>query len=156
MFEEPLRVADRIKIAELCARYTHHYDNRELEAFVDLFTEEGVMQLGPEGFARGREDLRTAIAATMDFVDFACHFVSDLIIEFMGEATARGTSRFSVHCGHEPTIQGAGTYHDDYVLTDHGWRFASRTMSFFYMGHAGVPWPTVPPPLAPTVAAAGE
>jgi ketosteroid isomerase-like protein len=149
MSDDPLRLADRIAIAELRARYTHHYDDHDLDAFVELFADDALMQLGPIGWARGRADIRAAIAGTMATVDFACHFTGDEITEFTSDDTALGTSRFAVHCGHSPVIQGAGTYRDEYRRTPDGWRFASRTISFFYMGTPTAQWPPTPPPLGP-------
>jgi ketosteroid isomerase-like protein len=141
------RLADRIALHELRARYTHYYDRADLGEFVALFTEDGVLQLGPAGFARGHDELRAALAAPMQTAAFACHFTSDEITEFTGDHTARGTSRFAVHYGRSPDIQGAGTYHDEYRRTADGWRFVSRTISFFYMGPRGLAWPPTPPPV---------
>jgi ketosteroid isomerase-like protein len=141
------RLADLIELHELRARYTHHYDGGDLDAFVALFTDDGVLQLGPAGFARGHDELRAALAAPMKTASFACHFTSDEITELTGNDTARGTSRFAVHYGRSPDIQGAGTYHDEYRRRAAGWRFASRTISFFYMGPRGLAWPPTPPPI---------
>ena len=145
--DDPSRLADRIALHELRARYTHLYDGGDLEGFVGLFTGDGVLQLGPAGFARGHDELRAALAAPMETAAFACHFTSDEISEFTGDDTARGTSRFAVHYGRSPDIQGAGTYHDEYRRTGEGWRFTSRTISFFYLGPRGLAWPPTPPPI---------
>jgi ketosteroid isomerase-like protein len=149
MPDDPLRLADRLAIQELRARYTHHYDDGDLEAFVALFAEDGVLQLGPAGYARGHDELRAALAGPMAAAEFACHFTTDEITEFTGPDRARGTCRFALHYGRAPDIQGAGTYHDEYVRTGGGWRFASRTISFFYMGPRSTPWPPTPPPVTP-------
>jgi hypothetical protein len=142
-----LRLGDRIALHELRARYTLHYDAGELDAFVALFVDDGMLQLGPVGFARGHDALRTALAGPMADADFACHFTTDEITEFTGDDTARGICRFAVHHGRTPNIQGAGTYHDEYRRTAEGWRFVSRTISFFYMGVRETEWPATPPPL---------
>jgi hypothetical protein len=147
MSDDTLRLADRIALHELRARYTLHYDAGELDAFVALFATDGMLQLGPVGFAHGHEQLRTALAGPMADADFACHFTTDEITEFTGDDTARGVCRFAVHHGRSPNIQGAGTYTDEYRRTDDGWRFVSRTISFFYMGVRETEWPATPPPL---------
>jgi ketosteroid isomerase-like protein len=149
-------LADLLALHELRARYTHYYDGGDLEKFVALFTDDGVLQLGPAGFARGHDQLRAALATPMQTASFACHFTSDEITEFTGADTARGTSRFAVHYGRSPDIQGAGTYHDEYRRTAHGWRFASRTISFFYMGPRDLAWPPTPPPISMTDAHDGR
>ena len=147
MPDDPNRLADRIALHELRARYTHHYDGADLEKFVALFADDGMLQLGPTGFARGHTELRAALAAPMATAAFACHFTTDEITEFTGDDSARGTSRFAVHYGRSPDIQGAGTYHDEYRRTPEGWRFVSRTISFFYMGPRATEWPPTPPPV---------
>jgi hypothetical protein len=151
MPDDPTRLADRLALHELRARYTHYYDSADLDAFVALFTDDGMLQLGPAGFARGHTELRAALAAPMATAAFACHFTTDAITEFTGDDTARGTSRFAVHYGRSPDIQGAGTYHDEYRRTSLGeWRFVSRTISFFYMGPRATEWPPTPPPITDT------
>jgi len=148
MPDDPTRFADRLALHELRARYTHRYDGADLDGFVALFTEDGMLQLGPAGFARGHDELRAALAAPMATAAFACHFTTDEITEFTGDDTARGTSRFAVHYGRSPDIQGAGTYHDEYRRTSPGeWRFVSRTISFFYMGPRATEWPPTPLPI---------
>lgn len=141
------RLADREALRELRARYTHTYDAGRLDDFLGLFVEDGVLQLGPMGFAEGREQMRSALSGPMQNAAFAVHFTTDEITEFTGPDTARGTSRFSVHYGREPNVEGAGTYHDEYRRTPDGWRFLSRTIDFFYMGPRATEWPMTPPRL---------
>jgi hypothetical protein len=143
------RLGDGEALRELRARYTHTYDSGQLENFLDLFVKEGVLQLGPMGFAEGREQMRAALAGPMANAAFAVHFTTDEITEFTGPDSARGTSRFAVHYGRQPDIEGAGTYHDEYLRTADGWRFVSRTIDFFYMGPRGLAWPMTPPKLSP-------
>jgi ketosteroid isomerase-like protein len=147
MSDDAFRLADRLALHELRARYTHHYDDGDLDAFVALFSDDGMLQLGPVGFARGHDQLRAGLEGPMRDADFACHFTTDEMTEFTGPDTARGVCRFAVHHGRSPDIQGAGTYHDEYRRTDDGWRFVSRTISFFYMGPRETEWPPTPPPL---------
>jgi len=141
--DDPARLADRDAVRELRARYSLTYDAGQLDAFCDLFTEDAVLQLGILGPVSGREAIRAALAGLMPAADFVAHFTSDDVTEFTGDDTARGTSRFAVHYGRNPNMQGAGTYHDEYRRTAAGWRFTSRTIEFFYMGPRGE-WPPAP------------
>ena len=143
MDNDHARLGDRDALRELRARYSLTYDSGQLEAFLDLFTEDAVLQLGTLGFASGRDAIRSALEAPMAAADFVAHFTSDEVTEFTGDDMARGTSRFAVHYGRDPNIQGAGTYHDEYRRTPQGWRFTSRTIDFFYMGMRGE-WPPTP------------
>lgn len=145
--EDPLRLADRIAIHELRARYNHHYDDRELDAFIALFAADGLLQLAYVGWARGHDELRAALAEPMERADFAAHFTTDELTEFTGPDTATGKSRFAVNTGRQPNIEGAGTYHDEYVRTPDGWRFQSRRISFFYMGPRATEFAPAAPPI---------
>jgi ketosteroid isomerase-like protein len=147
--DDPTRLADRLAIHELRAGYTHHYDSGDLDRFVALFAEDGLLQLAYAGWARGHDELRAKLAPAMAMAAFAIHFTTDELTTFTGPDTATGTSRFAVHHGRSPDIEGAGTYHDEYVRTPDGWRIASRRISFFYMGERAVPYAAAPPTAPP-------
>ena len=144
---DDLRLDDREALRELRARYTHTYDGKDLEGFCDLFTEDGVLQLGPVGFAEGRQAIGDTLGLAMLSDNWACHFTTDELTEFTAADTATGTSRFAVHYGRTPNMMGAGTYRDEYRREAGRWRIALRTIDFFYMGEPAVAWPPTPPPL---------
>jgi uncharacterized protein (TIGR02246 family) len=141
------RLADREALRELRARYSHYWDDGNAEAFIKLFTEDGVLQAATAGLVTGREQLRRMVAASIGRMEFTIHFTTDEVTEFTGEDTATGFCRFAVHTGRTPNMQGAGTYVDEYRRTSEGWRFLSRRQRFFYMGEANVPWPPTPMPV---------
>ena len=148
------RLVDQLAIHEVRARYNHFYDSKDLEGFLSIFTDDGLLQLGPAGWAKGKDELRAALAGPMMAADFAAHFTTDEMTEFTGPDTARGTSRFAVHTGRDPAIEGAGTYHDTYRRLDGEWKLSSRTIEFFYFGPRAVGFPdrpVVPPPPAGTL-----
>src|SRR6516162_4989877 len=47
MPDDSTRLTDRLALHELRARYTHCYDGADLDGFVALFTDDGMLQLGP-------------------------------------------------------------------------------------------------------------
>jgi len=147
--EPELRLADRIAIHELRARYNHHYDDGDVDAFIALFATDGLLQLAYAGWARGHDELRAKLTEPMKRADFAVHFTTDELTEFTGDDTASGKSRFAVNTGRRPDIEGAGTYHDTYVRTPDGWRFQSRKISFFYMGPRATEFAPAAPPIPP-------
>ena len=63
--DDPTRLADRLAIHELRAGYTHHYDSGDLERFVALFAEDGLLQLAYAGWAKGRDELRAKLRVTL-------------------------------------------------------------------------------------------
>ena len=54
------RLADREALRELRAAYSHYWDEGRVEEFVNLFTEDGLLQLANVGDARGHDALRQA------------------------------------------------------------------------------------------------
>lgn len=144
------RLADRDALRELRAAYSHYWDEGQVEAFVGLFTEDGILQLATTGYARGHDELRRIAESGMPGEgEFIAHFSSDEMTEFTGEDTARGRCRMAVHIGGATASAGAGTYIDEYRRTPDGWRFVSRLQRFFYMGPREGAWPPTPAPLAP-------
>jgi ketosteroid isomerase-like protein len=139
------RVADREELRELRARYSHYWDEQRADEFVELFTEDAVVQMGADsGVAHGRDELRRMVHEYIGFIDFAVHFTTDELTTFTGETTAEGVCRFAFHGGRTPNIQGAGRYEDVYRKTPVGWRFVSRAIRFFYMGERQGSWPETP------------
>jgi SnoaL-like domain len=141
------RLADREARRELRAAYSHYWDEGLVEEFVQLFTQDGLLQLATLGYARGHDQLRDAARQGMSHSRFIVHFTSDEMTEFTGDNTARGESRLAVHIGREQPGQGAGTYVDEYLRTAEGWRFVSHIQRFFYMGPREGGWPPAPEPL---------
>jgi SnoaL-like domain len=127
MMERPFRGEDREAIRQLVAAYSHYYDDGRLAEFAALCAEDGVMQLGPGGpLAHGPSEIENALSG-IDTPDLR-HFTTDVLIEFTSESSAKGVCRFAVR---SPARNFDGTYHDEYVKSADGWRFASRTISVF-------------------------
>ena len=138
------RLADREALRELRARYSHYWDDGDVEGFVHLFTEDCILQAATQGLVRGREALSEMVAQNIHRSDFGIHFTSDEITTFTSEDTAEAVSRFAYHGGRSPNTQGAGTYVDTYRKTPDGWRFVTRHQRFFYMGERDGKWPDTP------------
>ena len=127
MIEHPFRGEDREAIKQLVAAYSHYYDDGRLAEFAGLCAEDGVMQLGPGGpLARGPAEIESSLSS-VETPDLR-HFTTDVMIEFTGESRAKGVCRFAVR---SPARDFDGTYHDEYVKSTDGWKFASRTITIF-------------------------
>src|SRR5262245_1402840 len=59
----PSVLEDKDAIRELLARYCFHFDNGEFEAWVNLFTEDAVFDVGARGRFAGRDALRKFVHA---------------------------------------------------------------------------------------------
>jgi hypothetical protein len=124
------RLADLDEIRTLKSLYCRWVDSGYEAAgddparLADLFTEDGVWEVSAEP-ARGREEIRERAAASRRF---KLHLAANPIIELSGD---RATGAWHVLVPSTASDGGAvwlaGTYDDDFVRTDEGWRFARVT-----------------------------
>jgi uncharacterized protein (TIGR02246 family) len=120
---------DRTKILELTARYNRCYDEGDAEAFADLFTDDGVMDVEGGFRVEGREGL-VQMCAHMPWG--IMHVTTDAIVEVHGDtATQRLTLMVLRRAGADgegsvSTLTTSGRYTDDLVRTADGWRFKTR------------------------------
>lgn len=115
-------------IRELLARYCFTVDSGNFDEWANLFTEDGVCDLGPMGCFSGRENLRrfAAIIPLVDGKPTMRHCVMNSIIDVHGtEATAQ--SYVVVVNGHPSlAVMVAGRYEDQLVKDGDDWRFKVR------------------------------
>jgi len=90
MQQDPMQLADRHAIAELFYAYARHFDRNEPEAIVALFTEDAIVDYGPEfATARGVDEILAGISQGLS-TNFAAtsHHVSNISIEFIDSDNA--------------------------------------------------------------------
>ncbi|MET0986336.1 MAG: nuclear transport factor 2 family protein [Steroidobacteraceae bacterium] len=136
----PLDDLQQLRIERECERlalrYTHYVDSGAAEKVVDLFTEDGVWEVGSTRLA-GEEALRRFFAARQAMKARASlHVVTNHLVEVIDADHARGTS-YLVHFvddddrGAEPRAMEqqpvrVGLYQDEYERTTNGWRIKRR------------------------------
>ncbi len=121
------RLADLEEIRTLKSSYCRWVDTGYDAAgddparFAELFAEDGVWAVSAEP-ARGREEIRQRAAASRRF---KLHLAANPIIELDGD---RATGAWHVlvpsTAADGSAVWLAGTYDDDFVRTNEGWRFA--------------------------------
>ncbi len=131
-------------LAELaCARlpvdYAHCVDSRDNEAFVALWSEDGVWH-NTRGPQRGRATIRLYVENQAKTA-VGRHVCSNVRVTLTDEVHATGTSYFTFYNAVDPgdarpvTITApmfVGQYFDEYVKTAEGWKFASRRMELTF------------------------
>jgi uncharacterized protein (TIGR02246 family) len=135
-------IEDRIAIGELVSAYCLAIDERDLDRFLSLFTddaalrhEDGVMRL--DGLAAIREYYMQRFAG----YGVTFHTPHSQVVEFVGpdEATGVVTGHAEMSEGGE-LVLAAIRYRDRYRRVDGRWRFAERVLGFwYYMKASGLP-----------------
>ena len=116
--------------ARLIALYANLNDEARWEEVVALYAEDGVMvrPTAPNAPVAGREAILEAFKARPPRT--TRHICSNVVIDVESDTTARGTSAMLLFTGEAAPL--VGSFHDRFVLTDDGWRFAERRGSLIF------------------------
>jgi 3-phenylpropionate/cinnamic acid dioxygenase small subunit len=122
-------------IRELQARYCFHFDNGEFDQWLELFTPDGVFDLGRLGRHAGREALRTFLQSIplTNGLPRMKHCVMNSIVTVQQEAAQAQSYVVVVGGGEKLGITIAGRYEDRLVKSAGAWRFAERKVFFDLM-----------------------
>ena len=129
-----MKAKDRRAIEHDCARLIALYANLNDEARWDevaaLYAEDGVMvrPTAPDAPTVGRDAILAAFKARPPRT--TRHVCSNVVIDVENSDAARGVSAMLLFTGAaEPLV---GSFHDRFVLTADGWRFAERRGSLLF------------------------
>lgn len=128
--------AERRAIEADCARLINLYanlnDTADWAAVADLYAPNGVMTrpTAPDQPVVGRAAILAAFEARPPRT--TRHFCANIVIDVESATTARGESAMLLFTGGPAPL--VGSFHDRFVLTDAGWRFAERRGSLLFAG----------------------
>ena len=123
----------RESIRDIVARYNANGDSGRIDALLDLFTDDAIVEVPPDALYRGKQEIRSlfdgAAESSRDFekIGFIRHFTATHQIDLVDECTARGRAYFVVF-----TAQGAdhwGRYLDSYRRVGDRWLFSHRRVA---------------------------
>lgn len=124
-------VIDREAIRSLPLRYCHCVWQKDLDGYVNLFTEDGWIAATDPSLprAQGGEALRKMIGTGLDDMK-PRPFIHNHVIDLQGPERAKGTCYVEVRMnrGGKPW-QLTGWYDDEYVKVGQEWKFKSRTIN---------------------------
>ncbi|MBW2445923.1 MAG: nuclear transport factor 2 family protein [Deltaproteobacteria bacterium] len=125
-------LADREAIRDLACRYAHHVWQKQPDAAVDLFTEDGEMDTGEEPILRGQSTIREAYRRMLGDGMFQ-PFVHNHVITLAGDE-ASGTCYLDLRAVIEGrSMIGSGWYEDRYLRVAGEWKFRSRKLRMSYL-----------------------
>jgi len=124
----PSELEEKEAIRELLARYCFHFDNGEFDAWLDLFTADGIFDVGAVGRFTGRAGLQELLARVplTNGVPLIRHCVMNSIVRVDGDRATACCYVVVLRDGEVPTVNVVGRYEDQLVKVGAQWRFRER------------------------------
>jgi uncharacterized protein (TIGR02246 family) len=132
--ERMQQIEDRFALMDLVTDYCAAIDDRDLEKFLALFTEDAVLR-HRDGVMRleNKPAIRDYYTKRFTEYDFTFHYPHAHRIFFDGPEQARGTvSAHAEMSENGRLIVAAIRYTDRYRREGERWRFAERELAFWY------------------------
>ena len=130
------RLESRAAIAELCTEYCILCDARDMPRFADLFTSDIVFESSDGGMnSSGIDDVIDMFNRTLAVRGPGFHWTHDRLLTFDDTDSDRATGVVLAHAETSPNGRpslAALRYDDDYRREGGIWRFAKRSLTFFY------------------------
>ncbi|MCE7010274.1 nuclear transport factor 2 family protein [Kibdelosporangium philippinense] len=126
-------IADRVEIEALRGEFTDSAMSRDYDRFANLFTVDGVWRIPGAAEFFNRADIRAGIERLQGGWEFFTQSIHPGAVELKGD-TATGRvyveefGRFKDGRSH----RNYSVYHDRYLRTSDGWRFAERVYEMRY------------------------
>jgi hypothetical protein len=124
--------------SKLCNQFAVFNDTGSHEELAALFTEDAryARPTDPDNFVSGRAAILVAFKARPKD-KITRHLITNILIEVSGTKTARGLCYVTLFSGSTANAAGkfgfkanaavlVGEYHDEFVLTESGWKFSQR------------------------------
>jgi hypothetical protein len=133
------RVADRLEIHELLARYARMVDFREWHLHDEVYTEDATADYtGTAGIAGSATEVMTWLDRALAAWPVNMHMLSNIVVDFTGPDGASSTCYFMGpmgvgDVGSQLVITNAGLYVDRLERTAAGWRIAHRDCKLLLM-----------------------
>ena len=125
-----INTSDRITIQELIAKYNLAIDNKNLNEWINTWTDDGVWTT-TFGEAKGKTELHNMIdQVTNEFASGKRHFSTNIMIEDAQNNMASAKSYLTViEAKKTPEVVASGTYSDIIKKNNNGeWKFVQRKL----------------------------
>lgn len=121
---------DEIAIQQVLNRYTEGCTRRDWDQVAGTFADDGVWDVPAQGILlQGWAAMQPAMAGFVEQMDYFVQLNSPAVIEISGDsAKARSVIReCGKFTGRDEALEVMGSYWDQLVRTEQGWKFARRT-----------------------------
>lgn len=134
-----LSTEERTALLDLISQYSHTWDGRQNDAWVNLFTDDAVIK------ASFRGQLAWSYGSNKDRAEFikgfyegadktgllqSRHFQTNTLFEKQADGTVHSDTMFAVTFQYKgepaPRFSNTGIYRDRFVKTKYGWKFTLR------------------------------
>jgi len=131
-------MTEREEIRELLARYADGVNRRDIDAWSEVWMEDGISITNGVVKREGREAIVALYAKAMNNTESMLQLVHNGYIDVDGDS-ATGRWYVSEHhgLGDGKSIYLIGVYQDRYVRTTQGWKFAERHFDQLYLENRG-------------------
>jgi len=126
-------IIDRQEIVDLLTRYTVALDSQDWALLKTCFTDDAVADYGPEaGRHEGYPAIEKIVQWYLEGLDASQHLIGNFVIEVDGNR-ARSTcylqaQHYLLDTEGGDTYTVGGTYEDDLIRTDEGWKIKYRRL----------------------------
>lgn len=132
------RVADRIEIEELLARYAWAMSDKDWTAWQGVFADGASVDYATAGGPTGSPaEAASWLEGTFAMFESAISHIGNVVVDFDGDDAASVRSLYKMAmkiAGDPPThLEACGWYRDRVVRTADGWRIADRFEQLVYM-----------------------
>ena len=126
---------DELAVRNVIARLAQHADGPDVDAYIDLFTADASWEM-PGAPRRGHAEIRAGseerrASGGMGPGSNTRHAVTTVAVAVDGDAAVADSYwQFWADTTTAPRVALMGTYRDDFVRTDGGWKLSRRQITF--------------------------
>ena len=118
-----------IEINHLTNRYNQAADSGDGKAFAETFTEDGILEMPGSDPIVGRNALEVSGDSFPQLIEGVRHWTNNQVVEINGDSATARCYLLLLSAGSPPNIMTTGSYSDELIKTDQGWKFTKRSVS---------------------------
>ena len=142
------KIEDELAIRNLAARFTDAVNERDVDAFRTLWTDDAVWEIGPplQVSAQGIDAIASMMTRLLELKTLFVQLTHSGVVTFTGEDTAiaRFTERERGKGDHD-YYENLAIYRDELVRQANGWRFKCRFYEYRYLDTSTFTGSSIPP-----------